>query len=333
MLLRHAASERAGRLGLIPPAGWALVARVDFGACVLFAEDGTLFAASVRGRVMGRKKALGNTVVVGDLVRLETGPEQAIVDEVQPRRNVFARRAAGDQALEQVVAANLDQVVLVTSLAQPEFTPGFADRVLAQAEHAGIPARLVLNKTDLGTPATARALLIEYERAGVPCHAVCAQTGEGVEPLRHALHGRRSLFVGHSGVGKSTLLNTLVPALELLVGLVNEKTGKGRHTTTAAVLVRPESDLELIDTPGVRSFGLWGVGSRDLEQAYVEFRRFLGRCRFTDCRHATEPGCALRDAVGAGHVSRLRYESFLHLREELETEEQHTETRGRRGRL
>jgi ribosome biogenesis GTPase len=162
---------------------------------------------------------------------------------------------------------------------------------------------------------------------------VCAPRGEGVEALRHALHGRRSLFVGHSGVGKSTLLNALVPALDLLVGLVNAKTGKGRHTTTAAVLVRPAPDLELIDTPGVRAFGLWGVGSRDLEQAYVEFRRFLGQCRFTDCRHASEPGCALRTAVEAGQVSRLRFESFLHLREELETEEQHTETRSRRGRL
>jgi hypothetical protein len=192
---------------------------VDFGACVLFAEDGTLFTAGARGRLMGRKKSLGNVVVVGDLVRLEAGADGVVVDQVRPRRNVFSRRAAGDQAVEQVVATNLDQVVLVTSLAQPEFTPGLADRVLAQAEHAGIPARLVLNKTDLGSPEQARALVRDYERAGVPCHAVCAPRGEGVEGLRHALHGRRSLFVGHSGVGKSTLLNALVPALDLLVGL------------------------------------------------------------------------------------------------------------------
>ena len=171
----------------------------------------------------------------------------------------------------------------------------------------------------------------EYERAGVPCHAVCALGGEGLEPLRHALLGRRSLFVGHSGVGKSTLLNALVPGLDLLEGQVNEKTGKGRHTTTAAVLVRPESGLELIDTPGVRAFGLWGVGSRDLEQAYVEFRRFLGECRFADCRHASEPGCALRAAVEAGEVSRLRFESFLRLRAELEEEEGSAGGRGRRG--
>ncbi len=303
---------------------------MDFGACVLFAPDGTLFGATVRGRLMGRRKSLGNAVVVGDRVRLESGAREPVVGEVEPRRNAFSRRAAGDQALEQVVAANLDQVVLVASLAQPEFIPGLVDRVLAQAEHAGLPARLVLNKTDLGAAGAARALLAEYERAGVPCHAVCALSGDGVEPLRHALLGRRSLFVGHSGVGKSTLLNALVPGLDLLEGQVNEKTGKGRHTTTAAVLVRPAPGLELIDTPGVRAFGLWGVGSRDLEQAYVEFRRFLGQCRFADCRHAAEPGCALRAAVEAGEVSRLRFGSFQRLRAELEEEERQTEARGRR---
>ena len=331
MLLRHPARERAGRLGLIPEERWALVARVDFGACVLFGEDGALFAATVRGRLMGRRKALGNAVVVGDEVRLEAGRERAVVDEVRPRRNAFSRRAAGEPAAEQVVAANLDQVVLVASLAQPEFAPGLADRVLAQAEHAGIPARLVLNKTDLGPPGRARALLREYERAGVSCHAACAVRGEGVEALRHALHGRRSLFVGHSGVGKSTLLNALVPGLDLLEGEVNARTGKGRHTTTAAVLVRPAPGLELIDTPGVRAFGLWGVGSRDLEQAYVEFRRFLGECRVADCRHVAEPGCALRAAVEADEVSRLRFASFLRLREELEEEERLAEARARRG--
>jgi ribosome biogenesis GTPase / thiamine phosphate phosphatase len=307
-----------------------VVARVDFGACVLFAPDGTLTSATVRGRVMGRRKSLGNAVVVGDGVRLEVGAGGPVVAEVEPRRNAFSRRAAGEQPYEQVVAANLDQVVLVASLARPEFVPGLADRVLAQAEHAGLPARLVLNKIDLGAAEEARALLGGYERAGVSCHAVCALDHDGLEPLRHALLGRRSLFVGHSGVGKSTLLNALVPGLELLEGQVNEKTGKGRHTTTAAVLVRPAPDLELIDTPGVRTFGLWGVGSRDLEQAYVEFRRFLGQCRFADCRHATEPGCALREAVEAGEVSRLRFESFLRLRAELEDEERQTEPRGRR---
>jgi len=311
----------------------ATVARVDFGACVLLPDAGEAFEAIVRGRVMGRKKALGNTLVVGDRASVAWEHERAIVEAVAPRRNAFSRRAAGERAEEQVVAANLDQVVVVAALADPPFRAGFVDRVLSQAEHAGIPARLALNKTDLGDEAEARAILADYAHAGYAGHALCAKTGGGIEALRHACHGRRSLFVGHSGVGKSTLLSALAPGHEQLAGDVNEKTGKGRHTTTAAVLLRPEPELELIDTPGVRSFALWGIGPRDLEQAYVEFRRFLGNCRFGDCQHVAEPGCALRAAVERGDVARRRFESFLKLREELEAETRLQRTRESRGRL
>lgn len=299
----------------------ALVARVDFNACRLVLDDGRELEATVRGRVMGRAKSLGNAVVVGDEVDVDLATVQPAIESVHPRRNAFSRRATGDRPVEQVVASNLDQVVLVASLDQPPFKAGLADRVLGQAEHAGIPARLVLNKLDLGTRDAGQAILDAYARAGHPGHLTCARSGEGIDRLRHALRGRRSLFVGHSGVGKSSILNALAPGLALESADVNLKTGKGRHTTTAAWLLRPEPDLELIDTPGVRSFAPWGISARDLEQAYPEFRRFLGLCRFSDCRHAGEPGCALRAAVEAGEVATRRYESFLRLREELEAEE------------
>ena len=298
----------------------AVVARVDFRSCLLLPDQGQIFEATVRPSLMGRTKALGNAVVVGDGAGFELASGRAVVTEVAPRRNSFSRRAAGDRPAEQVVAANLDQVVLVASVIDPVFRAGFADRVLGQAEHAGIPARLVINKLDLGERSRAEEILEDYARAGHAGQAVSAKTGEGIAPLRHACLGRRSLFIGHSGVGKSTLLNALVPGLDLLAGQVNLKTGKGRHTTTAAWLVRPEPDLELIDTPGVRAFGLWGVGSRDLEQVYPEFRRFLGECRFSNCRHDREPGCALRAAVEDGHIAQRRHASFLKLREELEQE-------------
>ncbi|MEK7824396.1 MAG: ribosome small subunit-dependent GTPase A [Candidatus Eisenbacteria bacterium] len=307
----------------------AVVARVDFGSCVLLLDDGGLLAARARGKLMGPRKSLGNAIVVGDRVHYEppaapaSGGREVVVSSVEPRRNLFSRRASGNRAAEQVVAANLDQVVLVASLADPEFSRGLADRVFCQAEHAGLPARLVLNKIDLAmrSPGTdPQGVLHDYARAGVPGHCVCAKTQEGIEGLRHACRGRRSLFVGHSGVGKSTVLNALVPGLDLLEGAVNEKTGKGRHTTSAAVLVRPEPGFELIDTPGVRAFAPWGIGPRALDQAYREFRPFLGTCRFSDCRHAGEPGCAVDAAAGSGLIAPRRYASYRRLLEELEAE-------------
>ena len=301
------------------------MATVRFNGCVLRLPDGALASATVSGRLRGRNKALGNRVVVGDRVRWErergtVGHPRWVVTEVAPRRNAFARRAPGREAVEQVLAADLDQVVIVASLADPGFRPGFVDRVLAQCAHAGLPARLVLNKTDLAPPGAAAGRLAGYAVAGIPGHALSVRSREGLEPLHAALRGRRSLFVGHSGVGKSSLLNALEPGFGLLVGEVNAKTGKGRHTTTAAVLLRPEPDVELIDTPGMRTFGLWGIEPEDLERGWPEFAPHLGRCRFADCAHVSEPGCAMREAVARGAVARPRYESFLKLREELRLE-------------
>jgi ribosome biogenesis GTPase len=295
----------------------ALVVRVDFGSCTLRTPDGQRLDAKVRGSLMGRRKALGNAVVVGDVVEFTTEGERTMVAGVAPRRNAFSRRASGERAEEQVVASNLDQVAVVASLRDPEFRPGFVDRVLAQAEHAGIPARLVLNKSDLGDAAEARALLSDYMRAAYAGLAVSARTGAEVDHLRQVCRGRRSLVVGHSGVGKSTLLNSLFPDLALQAGEVNRKTGKGRHTTTAAVLLEPEPGLELIDTPGMRSFGLWGIGPDDLDQSYPEFRPYLGECRFADCRHGHEPGCAIHAASDSGAIPARRWESYLKLRDEL----------------
>lgn len=293
---------------------------MDFGSCLVTDAAGEVREATVPGRLRGPRKALGNAVVVGDDVSCLLDSGRIVIQEVRPRRNVFSRRASGRLPSEQVVAANLDQVVLVASLQEPEFKPGLVDRVLAQAEHAGVPGRLVLSKSDLGSKDEADGRLADYGKAGYAGQRVSTVTGDGIEALMESCRGRRSLFVGHSGVGKSTLLNAMIPGLDLLAGHVNAKTGRGRHTTTAAWLLRPEPGCEVIDTPGVRVFGLWGIGPSDLDRAYPEFRPYLGQCRFGDCGHEREPGCAVRAAADAGAIARRRMDSYLKLKDELAQE-------------
>ncbi len=295
----------------------ATVARIDFGSVRLLTDDGHSYEATVPGKMRGAKKVLGNAVVTGDRVQFAWDAERAVVEAVEPRRNAFSRRAAGEREVEQVVASNLDQVLVVASLLRPEFKHGLVDRVLVQSERAGVPAVLVLNKTDLDALNEADAILAEYTRAGVDGVATCAVSGRGVEVVRERCHGRRTLLVGHSGVGKSTLLHGLMPHETIAQGEVNEVTGKGRHTTSAAVLYRPEPGTELIDTPGVRAFSLWGVDSDDLVEYYPELRPHVGGCRFGDCRHDREPGCAMRAAVERGEVGERRFASYCKLRDEL----------------
>ena len=323
----------------------ATVWRIDFGGIRVLADDGRGYEATVPGRLRGARKSLGNAVVTGDRVRLTWEADQAVVEAVEPRRNAFSRRAAGEREVEQVVAANLDQVVIVAAVQRPEFRPGLVDRVLVQCGRSGLPAVLVLNKTDLDTGDEAESILAEYRRADVHGLATCAVSGLGVPDVRERCAGRRTLFVGHSGVGKSTLLGALVPHETIARSEVNEVTGRGRHTTTAAVLYRHESGpalaadpavaparapgeraagdavgpgrTELVDTPGVRAFALWGVDANDLVEYYPELRPHVGGCRFGDCRHDREPGCALRQAVAMGLVGERRFASYCKLRDEL----------------
>lgn len=295
----------------------ATVARIDFGSVRVLSDDDRTYEATVPGRLRGAKKALGNAVVTGDRVRLAWEGERAVVDQVEPRRNAFSRRASGEREEEQVVAANLDQVLVVASLLRPDFRHGLVDRVLVQCARAGIAAVVVLNKIDLDSRHEADSILAEYARAGVEGLATCAVSGAGVAAVRDRCHGRRTLLVGHSGVGKSTLLLRLLPGTAIARAEVNEVTGKGRHTTTAAVLYRPEPGTELIDTPGVRAFALWGVDADDLVEYYPELKPHVGGCRFGDCRHDREPGCALRAAVERGEVGERRFASYCKLRDEL----------------
>ncbi len=269
-----------------------------------------------------------NTVVVGDLVRLEEQQAGAgVIVEVLPRRNRIARRSAvpmpGAHAFEQVIAANLDQAAPVFAAAEPAPKWNLLDRYLVSAEAAGLPALVCITKLDLA-PADPQddfwQELEVYRRIGYPVVTVSALSGAGLDELREALSGRLTVLLGKSGVGKTTLLNALQPELGLRVNAVSQATGKGKHTTTHQELFPLEGTTGggIIDTPGVREFGLWEVQPDDLALFFPEMRPLVGGCRFgLDCGHDEEPGCAIRKAVMAGQISPRRYQSYLRLKEEL----------------
>jgi ribosome biogenesis GTPase len=294
----------------------ATVARVDLRGIVALDEAGELRFLPVRKRIMDPGARLGNAVVVGD----EIDVDGEAVAAVSPRKNQFERRAAGARAADrlQIVAANLDRVLAIVSLRDPTPSAGLLDRFAVTCEWLGLPFAVAFTKIDLAPAEEQAELRDAYERAGYATFAVAAQQGTGLPALRDALRGQRTLFVGHSGVGKSTLLNGLVPALAIKIGEVNAKTGKGRHTTTAATLFRIDDAprTEVIDTPGVRAFGLPRVSTTGLAEHFPELRG-LPACRFDDCAHAEEPGCAVKDAVDLGRMAKARYRAYRKLLHEI----------------
>ncbi|MDD5367807.1 MAG: ribosome small subunit-dependent GTPase A [Anaerolineaceae bacterium] len=285
----------------------------------------TAASSSLSHRVR-QVKALEHSdpIAIGDVVHFHhTGDGAGLIFEMLPRRNRLARRTAGRGAFEQVVAANLDQVIPVFAAAQPYPHWNLLDRYLAAAESFGLAARVCITKVDLARGADGaiepelKSAVGEYRKIGYPVHLLSPVTGEGLDELRAALGGRTSVLVGKSGVGKTSLLNALQPGLGLRVNAVNQTTGKGKHTTTWLELFGLDSGGAILDTPGMREYGLWDVHADDLALLFPELRPWLGQCRFgLDCRHAEEPGCAIRKAVMAGEISPRRYQSYLRLRED-----------------
>jgi ribosome biogenesis GTPase len=267
-------------------------------------------------------------VAVGDIVQvIESVDGSGVIVEIKPRRNRLARRTAVPMPtahpFEQVIAANVDQVVPVFAAARPAPKWNMLDRYLASAESLDLPALVCITKLDLvqtgegAIDAELQAAVGEYRKIGYPVVFTSAVTGEGLVELKHALQGRISVLVGKSGVGKTSLLNALQPGLGLRVNEVNRTTGKGKHTTSHVEMLLLETGGAIIDTPGVREFGLWDLDVDDLASFFPEMRPFVGKCRFgLDCQHDEEPGCAIRRAVMAGQVSPRRYQSYIRLKAE-----------------
>lgn len=277
--------------------------------------DGRLISASLRGKVKQDSKL---KLAVGDDVDVESedGESWSIIT-IHPRRGTLVRRAPGNAYGERVVAANIDQVLIVFAAAQPEPHVRMVDRFLVIAEANEIPAVIVINKIELADEAATRARFSAYDRAGYTVHYTSVKAIVGLEALRDTLHDRVSALTGPSGVGKSSLLNSMYPGLDLRVGEISQSVQKGRHTTVGADLHPLPGGGFVMDTPGLREMGVWGLTSGDLERCFREFRPHIGDCRFSDCRHLVEPGCAIRAAVDRGEIAVERFESYVKLYEEL----------------
>ncbi|MCL4560860.1 MAG: ribosome small subunit-dependent GTPase A [Chloroflexi bacterium] len=289
-----------------------------------------LAASSTGGRRVRQVKEIdhGDMVAIGDRVRFyDAGDGTGLIVEVLPRRNRLARRTAvpmpDAHAFEQVIVANVDQVIPVFAAASPPPHWNMLDRYLASAESFYLPALVCITKLDLVGGAGEKlndeiqSVTAEYRRTGYPVLLVSATTGEGMEELRQALGGRTSVLVGKSGVGKTTLLNTLQPGLGLRVRELSARTGKGLHTTTGLELFPLDFGGAVLDTPGAREYGLWDVDLEDVALLFPEMRPWVGKCRFgRTCLHNEEPGCAVRKAVMTGSISPRRYQSYLRLCED-----------------
>lgn len=272
-----------------------------------------------------REIAHVDPIAIGDNVRfnlVDDGQSRGMITEILPRLSKLSRPATvpGQRVFEQVIVSNLDLVIPVFAVAEPTPKWGLLDRYLVSAESSDLPVLIVITKLDLAWKNKKLEQDLDiYRSAGYPIQMVSSQTGEGIEELKQSLHGRMSVLVGKSGVGKTSLLNAIQPGLGLRVKAVSQgDQGKGRHTTTHLEMFELDNGGMLVDTPGIREFGLWEVEGEELAYLFPEMAGYVGQCKFgLSCRHDREPDCAIRKAVVAGEISPHRYKSYMNLRAEL----------------
>jgi ribosome biogenesis GTPase len=276
---------------------------------VVQADDGRQFRCAVRRLLRTLAIDERNIVATGDRVWFRpAGADEGLIERVEPRHGVLTRASRGK---EHVIVANVDQVVFVVSLVEPELKPHLIDRYLVSAEQGRIAPIICLNKADLVEPAPYQPLIGLYSQLGIPVLLTSAATGQGIERLRRLLVGRQTVFSGQSGVGKSSLLNAIQPQLGLRVREVSETTQKGRHTTTHAQLIRLDFGGWVVDTPGIRQFQVWDLLPEELEGFFPEFRPFVPLCGYPDCTHTHEDRCAIKQAVVRRRINASRYVSYL----------------------
>jgi ribosome biogenesis GTPase / thiamine phosphate phosphatase len=257
-----------------------------------------------------------NPVAVGDVVTVQITDKDAVITAIEPRKNYIIRKSVNLSHKAHIIAANVDQAFLVVTVCFPVTSTGFIDRFLVTAEGYHIPVQIVFNKVDLYAEKEIERLaelMALYESIGYPCHAISALNKKHTEKLKELMKGKTTLISGHSGVGKSTLLNSLDPNLNVRVGEISDYHHKGQHTTTFAEMHTLNFGARIIDTPGIKGFGVIDFEKEELGRYFREMKAKLADCRFYNCTHVNEPGCAVKEALAEGEIAVSRYESYLNI--------------------
>lgn len=276
-------------------------------------EQGVVIRCATRRLLKTMSTDQRHVVAAGDVVRFKMeGAHEGVILRIDPRRSILCRSSKGRQ---HIIVSNCDQLLIVTSAAQPTIKPNLIDRFLVTAEQNQLDPVICINKVDLIDPAELQSLLGVYSRLGYRTLLTSAQKGWGIRPLRDIVRGKQTVVAGQSGVGKSSILNAIQPGLELRVQKVSEENEKGKHTTTTAKLIPLLEGGYIVDTPGIRQFQLWDIEPQEIGGLFRDIRPYANYCRFPNCEHQHEVGCAVKNAVADDRIDARRYESYCHLME------------------
>ena len=289
---------------------------------VVKTDDGNLVECKIKGNFRLKGIRSTNPIAVGDRVCIAPNAEgTAFITEIEDRKNYIIRRASNLSKQSHIIAANLDQCMLVVTVNYPETSTIFIDRFLASAEAYRVPVSLVFNKIDKYSDDELHyldGLVNLYTHIGYPCHRISALNGEGIDELKQSLQGKITLFSGNSGVGKSTLINYLLPDQRLKTGEISTVHNKGMHTTTFSEMYPLGENGYIIDTPGIKGFGTFDMEDEEVGHYFKEIFEFSANCKYGNCTHRHEPGCAVREAVEKHYISESRYASYLNILEDKE---------------
>ncbi len=279
--------------------------------------DGKMLMARLKGKFKLDELDTTNPIAVGDFVTLEkTVNNEYIINEIHPRHNYIVRQSPRNKHQRHIIASNVDQALLIVTIAQPRTSLGFIDRFIAAAESFHIPVKIVLNKTDLireKEQEQADYLKAVYNQLGYTVIEASTVTGQGIDVIRETLRDKTTLVAGHSGVGKSTIVNAINAELNLKTGKISEKWGKGMHTTTFATMFEIMPDSFIIDTPGIKEFMLLQVEPEEVSGYFTDIKQYAEGCQFNNCLHRNEPNCAVKEAVENAKIAPTRYENYLNI--------------------